>query len=203
MYIIKLYKTRFKKTSADSLLPVDAGSFQGLYDALNNNSIRFKNALEASQINELAIAVSFSDKWNNLINFIQRSESRSKIEQVVLLSDMRSQIVEMLAAFERRIVQCELVTDDTKLYESKREELFSALAADMNSVRQANLKLKEMMASSVSTSELEQTCESALDAKLKHVEEQLVNYSCVSGQLTLRQCDEFRVCHQHLSAANK
>ena len=197
------FKQAASTAATDSLLPVDADSFQGLYDALNNNSIRFKKALEAMNISELAQSVTFSAKWNNLINLIQRSESRSKIEQVVLFKEMYPQVVEMLSSLEHRIVECDLINDDTKLYESKREELFSALAADMNSVRQANVKLKDVMKSSVCTSELEKACTSALDAKLKHIEEQLVNYSCVSGELTQRQCDEFRVCHQHLSAAYK
>ena len=91
----------------------------------------------------------------------------------------------------------ELINDETKKFEEKREELFINLMQTLEKLRAINLKFKEFFSEPLNVDNLE--CD--LKEKVDRISSRLK--SRATGELSLRHADDFRTRYYHLQSFEK
>ncbi|CAF0934036.1 unnamed protein product [Adineta steineri] len=180
-------------------------SIEKMSTYLDENSQKFRTALEDKNVIDLHKTMLISNNWKVLLKHIKQcSVSHRVIENLLILLKNVISYEDMYSEFENLIEQLkknicvEFITDETTRYETTRDELFNNIQYSMNILRSINQKFKDNDLIIIDIDILE----NEIRIKVDKIKNQLMSKASQS-HLTTDDTDSFRTYYNHLISLNK
>ncbi|CAF3144286.1 unnamed protein product [Rotaria sp. Silwood2] len=179
--------------------------FKKMFQYLSDNSKRFQVALNEINISKLHTAMIISKKWDRFLLTINKSKSKHNlvqkllqaIKKIILYADMISELENLINRLHIQL-NVELINDDTKKFEVKRDELFSNIKTTMSTLKAINSKFKDILPSTSDPNKLEEN----LKTKIERIISELLAQAS-KKELSIKDADDFRMYYNHLLSFDK
>ena len=189
-----------KKCLPTSVWRYGSEKCQSMYEYFEENSKKYRVAISAMNIDELHQALTVAKRWDGLVQRIRYSRSRNAsmktflqdTTNIVLYADMLVELEKEINDLKTQLT-VELISDDTTRFESRRNEFYRDLKKTITTLRQINLKLKDLLPSKLNIEQLEEE----LKNKVVLLGNQLLTIASKTD-LSQRDCDRFRMYYNHL-----
>ncbi|CAF3697929.1 unnamed protein product [Rotaria sp. Silwood1] len=180
-------------------------SFQKMYQYLYQNSEKYHIAIKEMHIVQLYKILIIAKQWDGLLEKIKKCHLKHESVQV-LIKDITNVIsyTNMIAELQKEIsylkdqLDVELISYDTTQFEKKREEFFGHLMKLLNTLKEIDSKLKDILPFKVDIDKLEEE----LKKKIQKLGAQLLAIASKS-ELSSRDSDQFRMFYNHLASLDK
>lgn len=198
----------FKETDENILMDDDletgCESFRKLAEYLLENTTKYVNAISQMNVDELYKCLNIAKKWDNLLKKIRNCHHKNFLTQsmlsiftdCVLYEQMNDEINLSFINLGSQIT-VDLMNDDTKMYENKRELFFASLKELIIVLHEINLKLL----ASTKTHKIDEYLVE-IKGKVEKIGNRLVD--CARQQeLSEKESNDFRMYYNHLESFNK
>ena len=121
-------------------------------DYLQDNSEKYRQALETMTIDDLHTALAISQRWQKLLHQVKDCATRDgttkslipDVQNVVIHTDMICGITKEISSLKAQL-NVELISDETTKFETKREAFFSQLKKSISKLKEIDAKLQDVL----------------------------------------------------------
>ena len=180
-------------------------ALQQMSDYLIDNSEKFRVALKDMNILELHKPMCISKKWQKLLDQIShcslnRNLVQNLLKEIRRVTPYRNMLTELDLIIEhfKNQLNVEFITEETILFEVKREKLIRDVIDGFNALKTINTKFRDILLSPVDIDAFEKE----IKEKLEKIRNQLMMKASKS-ELSDEDADDFRTYYNHLQTFNK
>ncbi|CAM4908372.1 unnamed protein product [Rotaria socialis] len=172
---------------------------------LQDNSEKYRHAIETMTIDDLYISMTISKRWQKLLYQVKGCDTNDgvlkslipDVRNVAIHTDMISEVTTKISCLKAKL-NVELISDETTKFETKREEFFSQIKKSISKLKEIDAKLQDVLPTPVNAKESEEN----LIAKAKKICKQLLD-TASKPELNQVECDHFRKYYEHLLAFDR
>ena len=160
----------------------------------------FKLLLKDINCIELHKTMSISKKWQSFVEKVSQCSLNhnliqsllKEMKKIVLYESMLSEFEQMVDCLKNQLPTV-FISDETTLFEGKRNDLFSNLAATFKILKDINNRFKDILPSPIDID----TLEKEIKGKVEKMKTHLSNKASKS-ELSTKDADDFRMYYNHL-----
>ena len=179
--------------------------FQNMCEYFDENSKKYRIAISKRNVVELHQVLIVAERWDGLVQKIRQCRLKyasmrnlfREITNIFLYADMIAELERETNHLKTQL-NVELISDDTRLFERKRDEFFINLMKLISILREMNSKLKDILPFRLDIEQLEVE----LQNKVTRLGNQLLT-TASKTDLSQQDSDKFRMHYNHISSFTK